>query len=120
VKGFKNFVMQGDLVTLAVAFVMATAFAAVMKAMVEVIMDLIGKAGGTPDFSSYTPGGVHVGDLLTALIAFLIMAAVLYFFIVKPYEYAKSHFVRDPESAPGELDVLNEILAELKAANSTK
>ena len=55
--GFKNFILRGNLVELAVAFIMATAFAAVVTATVGMIMDLIGKAGGTPDFSSYTPGG---------------------------------------------------------------
>lgn len=89
-KGFKDFVMRGNLVELAVAFILAAAFGAVIKAFVTVIMDLIGKAGGTPDFSNYQPGGVHVGEFLTALIAFLIIAAVVYLFVVQPYEGAKA------------------------------
>jgi large conductance mechanosensitive channel len=89
-KGFKDFVMRGNLVELAVAFILAAAFGAVVKAFVTVIMDLIGKAGGTPDFSNYQPGGVHVGEFLTALIAFLIIAAVVYLFVVQPYVAAKA------------------------------
>jgi len=89
-KGFKDFVMRGNLVELAVAFILAAAFGAVVTAFVKVIMDLIGKAGGTPDFSSYKPGGVSVGGFLTALIAFVIIAAVVYFFVVTPYEAAKA------------------------------
>jgi len=54
--GFKKFVMQGNVVELAVAFVIAAAFGAVVKAFVTVIMDIIGKAGGTPSFSTWTPG----------------------------------------------------------------
>ena len=51
--GFKNFILRGNLVELAVAFIMAAAFAAVVTATVTLIMDLIGKVGGTPNFSSY-------------------------------------------------------------------
>ncbi|HET7071223.1 MAG TPA: MscL family protein, partial [Nocardioides sp.] len=56
--GFKNFVLRGNLVELAVAFIMATAFAAVVTAFTAIILDLIGKIGGTSNFSGYTPGGV--------------------------------------------------------------
>ena len=97
-KGFKDFVMRGNLVELAVAFILAAAFGAVVTAFVKVIMDLIGKAGGTPDFSSYKPGGVSVGGFLTALIAFVIIAAVVYFFVVTPYEAAKARLY--PPSTP--------------------
>ena len=65
--GFKNFILRGNLVELAVAFIMAAAFAAVVTATVGMVMDLIGKAGGVPDFSSYAPGGISVGVFLTAL-----------------------------------------------------
>ncbi|TWE11741.1 MscL family protein [Rudaeicoccus suwonensis] len=117
-QGFKKFVMQGNLVELAVAFIMATAFAAVVKALVAVIMDLIGKVGGTPNFSGYTPGGVHVGDFLTALIAFIFMAAVVYFLIVKPYEAAKERFTKEPDAddpTDTELSLLMEIRDELRS-----
>ena len=50
--GFKKFLLQGDLIKLAVAFIMGAAFASVVTATVDVIMDLIGKVGGTPDFSN--------------------------------------------------------------------
>jgi large conductance mechanosensitive channel len=89
-KGFKDFVMRGNLVELAVAFVMAAAFGAVVTAFVRIIMDLIGKVGGTPNFSDYAPGDVSIGGFLTSLIAFLLLAAVVYFFVVKPYEAAKA------------------------------
>ncbi len=88
-KGFKEFVLRGNLVELAVAFIMAAAFVTVVTALVDVLMDLIGKAGGIPDFSSYRPGGVSIGAFLTALIAFVILAAVVYVFIVLPYTRAR-------------------------------
>ncbi len=110
-KGFKEFILRGNLVELAVAFVMAAAFTAVVTALVQVILDLIGKIGGTPDFSGYQPGGVHVGVFLTALIAFLILAAVVYYAVVVPYLAARARFQPDQaESAPTEdVTLLTEI-----------
>ncbi|WP_110183102.1 MscL family protein [Nocardioides solisilvae] len=116
--GFKNFIMKGNLVELAVAFIMATAFAAVVTATVALIMDLIGKVGGTPDFSSWTPGGVSVGAWLTALISFLILAAVVYFLIVTPYTKAQERFFPkkpEEEGTPADVALLEEIRDLLRA-----
>ena len=108
--GFKKFVMQGNLVELAVAFVMAASFGLVVKAFVGMIMDLVGRVGGTPNFSDYQPNGIHVGAFLTALVAFVILAAVVYFFVVKPYEAAKGRFsAPKEESAPADVVLLTEI-----------
>ena len=92
-KGFKDFVMRGNLIELAVAFVIGASFATVVKSFTDMFMSLLGKIGGKPNFNSYQPGGVPVGAFLTALVAFLIVAFVIYFFVVKPYEAAKSRFV---------------------------
>jgi large conductance mechanosensitive channel len=106
-KGFKDFVMRGNLVELAVAFIIATAFALVVKTFADMLMALIGKIFTTPNFDTYRPGGVPVGPFLTALVAFLIMAAIVYFFVVKPYELAKARYSRDEEdAAPDESIVL--------------
>ena len=110
--GFKNFILRGNLVELAVAFIMAAAFAAVVTATVNVVMDLIGKAGGTPDFSNYSPGGISIGAWLTALISFIVMAAVVYFFIVMPYTKAKERYFptkQDEEGTPEDVRLLQEI-----------
>ncbi|WP_265443739.1 MscL family protein [Flexivirga meconopsidis] len=115
--GFKKFLIQGNLVALAVAFVIATAFAGVVTALVTIIMDLVGKIGGTPNFSGYTPGGVHVGAFLTALIGFIVIAAVVYFFVVKPYEAFKERYMKEPDADPTEVDVLTEIRDELRRNN---
>jgi large conductance mechanosensitive channel len=121
-KGFRDFVLRGNLVELAVAFIMAAAFASVVTATVTLIMDLIGKAGGTPDFSSYSPGGVSVGAFLTALVSFLILAAVVYFFIVLPYTKARERLSRSDEeageAAPEDIRLLTEI-RDLLAARET-
>jgi large conductance mechanosensitive channel len=119
--GFKNFILRGNLVELAVAFIMAAAFAAVVTATVTLIMDLIGKVGGEPNFSSYAPGGVSVGAWLTALVSFLIMAAVVYFFIVMPYTKARERFFptpKDEEGTPEDIRLLQEI-RDLLAAQRT-
>lgn len=120
-KGFKEFILRGNLVELAVAFIMASAFAAVVTAFVTIVLDIIGKIGGSPDFSNYTPGGVHVGAFLTAVIAFLILAAVVYFFVVVPYMRARDRFKpAEAESAPTEdITLLTEIRDLLQQRNTS-
>ena len=82
--GFKNFILRGNLVELAVAFVMAIAFSAVVQATVDVLLGIVGKIGGEPNFNYWTPWDLLIGAWLTALVTFVIMAAVVYFFIVLP------------------------------------
>ena len=108
--GFKNFILRGNLVELAVALIMALAFAAVVKATVDLLMGIIGKAGGNPDFSNYKPGGLLVGVWITAVISFLITAAVVYYVIVKPYTVAKERYFPSPEpGTPEDVKLLQEI-----------
>lgn len=114
-EGFKKFLMQGNLVQLAVAFIIGTAFATVVTAFTTIIMDLIGKIGGQPNFSGYVPGGVHVGAFLTALVGFIIVAAVVYFAVVKPYEAYRARFVKEEEAPVTEVDLLTEIRDQLAA-----
>jgi len=114
--GFKNFLLRGNLVELAVAFVMAGAFGTVVTSLVAILMDLVGKAGGKPDFSNYTPHGVHVGAFLTALIAFVILAAVVYFVIVLPYTKARERLFPSPEpGTPEDIKLLTEIRDALQS-----
>ena len=108
-KGFKDFVMRGNLVELAVAFIIGAAFAAVVTAFTKIIIELVTKAGGAKNFDDFQPGGlVSVGPFLTALFAFLLMAFVVYFFVVKPYEMAKARFAQAEEvdAAPDENVIL--------------
>ena len=108
--GFKNFILKGNLVELAVAFIMGLAFAAVVTATVALIMDIIGKVGGQPDFSNYAPGGVSVGAWITSVISFLILAAVVYFLIVVPYTKAKErYFPADEPGTPADVELLTQI-----------
>jgi large conductance mechanosensitive channel len=115
-KGFRDFVMRGNLVELAVAFIIATAFADVVKTFTAMILALIGKAGGNPNFNTWRPGDIPVGLFLTALVAFIILAFIVYFFIVKPYEAARARFGGPAEEVgPDEVALLTEIRDELRA-----
>ena len=88
-KDFRQFILRGSLVDLAVAVVIGTAFAAVIAALVaDIITPLIAAIGGKPDFGalSFTINGSHFlyGAFLNALIAFVLVAAVLFFFVIRP------------------------------------
>jgi large conductance mechanosensitive channel len=99
--------MRGNLVELAVAFIMAAAFGAVVKAFTDMVLSIIGKFGGNPNFNVWKPGGIPVGVFLTALVSFLIVAAVVYFFVVKPYEAVRERYAKEEEdAAPAEDTVL--------------
>jgi large conductance mechanosensitive channel len=111
-KGFKDFIMRGNLIEIAVAFVIGGAFATVVTATVAIIMDIIGKVGGTPNFSGYQPGGVHVGDWITAVIAFVILAAVVYFLIMVPYNKLQERITGGKETAPPAADIA--LLTEIR------
>ena len=87
---FKRFLMRGNLVELAVAFVLGVVFAALVKAFIaDLITPIIALIFGKPDFESlsFTINGSHFlyGDFLNALITFLTTAAAVFFFVVKPY-----------------------------------
>ncbi|KGN30225.1 large conductance mechanosensitive channel protein MscL [Knoellia sinensis KCTC 19936] len=111
--GFKDFVLKGNVVDLAVAVVIATAFGKVVEAMVKIIMELVGKLVGTPDFSNWKPAELSIGAFLTVLISFLILAAVVYFGVVKPYTAAKERFFPDEPEADTE-DPNTELLKEIR------
>jgi large conductance mechanosensitive channel len=102
VKGFRDFISRGNLIELAVAVVIGTAFTAVVTAIVaDLITPLIAAIGGQPDFSRLT-FTVHnstfkYGALFTALITFLIIAAVVYFLIVAPMAKITARFQKQAE-----------------------
>jgi large conductance mechanosensitive channel len=125
VKGFRDFLMRGNLVELAVAVIMGTVFAAVVSSFTGMIMDIIGKFGGVPDFSSTSVYGIGVGKFITALLTFILTAAVVYFLVVVPFTRITERVKRQqeqPEAAPAVTseDLLTEIrdlLREQAAGN---
>lgn len=115
-QGFKEFIMRGNLVELAVAFIMGGAFATVVEAFTKIIMDIIGKFGGQPDFSEVAVADINIGVFITALVSFLILSFIVYFFVVKPYNAAKERFTKaDDDEVPAEEALLAEIRDLLKA-----
>ena len=117
-KGFKDFVLRGNLVELAVAFIIGAAFAAVVTAFTRVVIEIIAKAGGAANFDDWQPWGLTtVGPFVTALVAFVVMAFVVYFFVVKPYEAAKERLYRGSGVEPVDpsVELLTEIRDELRA-----
>ena len=118
---FKKFLMQGDLVSVAVAFIIGLAFKTLVDSLVNnILMPIIGAVFGKPSFDDLTfkigDGVVRYGLFINAVINFLIIAATL-FVIVRTYEALRDR--RSPaEKAedPTELDVLTEI-RDLLAAN---
>ena len=88
-KGFKQFLLRGSVLDLAVAVVVGAAFGAVVTALVkDLITPLIAAIVGKPDFSAivFTINGSKflIGDFINALVSFLLIAAAVYFFIVLP------------------------------------
>jgi large conductance mechanosensitive channel len=127
--GFKAFILRGNLVELAVAFIIGASFATVVTTFTAVIMGFVSKIfGGSPNFDSIMIWkdedgvGIPVGAFLTALIAFLILAAVVYFFVVTPYTKAKEKFFpspsEEPAGTPEDIALLTEIRDALVARNT--
>jgi large conductance mechanosensitive channel len=92
-RGFKEFLLRGNVLELAVAVVIGVAFAAMINALVkDLITPLIAALGGKPDFSalSFTVNGSRFlyGDFINYVIAFIIIAAVVYLLIVLPLNWA--------------------------------
>jgi large conductance mechanosensitive channel len=89
IKEFRDFLLRGNIVELAVAFVIGAAFALVVKSLNDnLLMPIIAMIGGKPDFSSlyFTINGAQFrwGAFLTDVIGFVLTAAAVFFFVVKP------------------------------------
>jgi large conductance mechanosensitive channel len=110
-KGFKEFLMRGNLVELAVAVVIGGVFANVVQAFTDMIMDVVGLVGSVPDFSSASIGGIGVGAFLSAVLAFLLTAFVVYFFVVVPYNRLSNLRKKDE---PGVGASAEDLLAEIR------
>ncbi|HEX7158046.1 MAG TPA: large conductance mechanosensitive channel protein MscL [Edaphobacter sp.] len=97
-KGFRDFVLRGNVMDLAVAVIIGAAFTAIVTALTEKIINpLMGALVGKPNFGylvAHVNGGeIRYGDFLTAVVNFLLIAAVVYFFLVMPTQYLVKKFV---------------------------
>ena len=103
IKGFRDFILRGNVIDLAVAVIIGGAFGAITKSLVEdIITPLIAAVVGKPDFSALvlningTP--IKYGSFLNAVIYFLIIAFVIYFFLVLPVQKLLAR-MKGPEAA---------------------
>jgi large conductance mechanosensitive channel len=102
-KEFRSFVLRGNVIDLAVAVVLGAAFTAVVTALVrDIITPIIAAIFGKPDFSdlSFTinDSKFAYGDFLNALLAFVLVAAAVFFLIVKPVNYVMARMRTEPEA----------------------
>ncbi len=127
IKGFKDFLLRGNVVDLAVAVVIGVAFGAVVAAFAEdFIGGIIGAIGGTPDFGTagfeVNESKIILGSTINALINFVIVAAAVYFFVVMPVNKLMERRKRGEEgevTAPSEdILLLQEIRDLLRARGS--
>jgi len=101
---FKQFIMKGNLVELAVAFIIGTAFAALVKAFIaDLITPIIALIFGKPDFGTLTftinKSHFFYGDFINVAITFVSIAFVVFFFVVKPYDALMSRRAQeDPDT----------------------
>lgn len=104
-RDFKTFLLRGNVVDLAVAVVIGAALVAVVEALVrDLITPLIAAIGGKPDFSNLTftinSSKFFYGDFINALVSFLVIAAIVYFFVVAPVNALIQRSRREPPADP--------------------
>ena len=104
IKEFRDFLMRGNLIELAVAFVMGLAFAALITSFVDgLIMPIVAMIIGKPDFSDLTftinDAIFRYGAFITALITFISTAAAIFFFVVRPANALMARFAKAEDDA---------------------
>ncbi|MDB5045387.1 MAG: mechanosensitive ion channel protein MscL [Deinococcus sp.] len=119
--GFQKFLLRGNLIDLAVGVIIGAAFGGVVTAFTQgVVMPILGIFGGVPNFDALTfsiNGSVFkYGTFLTALINFVITAAVVYFFVIIPFTRMMERFKREEKPAVAEPTNEEKLLAEIRDA----
>ena len=115
ISDFKTFLMRGNVVDLAVAVVIGAAFGAVVTSFVDdVLMQIISYIFGKPDFSAIHAGHIRIGAFLNAVIAFVSIAAGVFFFVVKPIQVMEARRKAQEPPAPPPGPSQEELLAEIR------
>ena len=118
IKGFKDFLLRGNIVDLAVAVVIGTAFTALVMSFTEsFIKPLLGLVGGGgPQGMTLTVDGQYFtfGAFITAIITFTITAAVVYFFVVVPMKTVQERLAKGKEEAPVAVPEDVQLLREIR------
>ena len=120
-KGFRDFILRGNVMDLAVAFIMGAAFNSIVTSLVkDVLTQIIAAIVGKPDFSALkwdlngTP--IMIGNFLNATIAFVIVAFVVYFFMVLPLNSLMARFKGPAPEAPPATKPCPECLSDIPVA----
>lgn len=114
--GFKNFLLRGNLIDLSVAVIVGTSFGAVVTSFTAWITARLPATDGL--FADARPG--DLGHFLNALISFVVLAAIVYFFVVVPYTTARErYFPGPPPGTPEEIELLREIRNALVGGGAT-
>jgi large conductance mechanosensitive channel len=120
-KGFRDFILRGNVVDLAVAVIIGAAFNAIVNSLVkDVLTQLIAAVAGKPDFSGVvlklrgTP--IFIGNFLNATISFLIVASVVYFGVVLPLNALLARVKKSAPDAPASIKACPECLSEIPLA----
>lgn len=120
-KGFRDFILRGNVVDLAVAVIIGTAFGAIVTSLVkDVLTQFIAAVVGKPDFSNVvfkvngTP--IYIGNFLNAAISFLIIVSVVYFAMVLPINALLNRFKKPIPAAPPVTKPCPECLSEIPIA----
>jgi large conductance mechanosensitive channel len=120
-KGFRDFILRGNVVDLAVAVILGAAFNAIITSLVsDVLNPLIAATVGKPDFSGVVlnigSGHIKIGNFFNAAISFLIIASVVYFAIVLPLNHLLSRLNKPEPEAPPSTKTCPECLSEIPLA----
>ena len=101
-KGFRDFLLRGNVLDLAVGVIIGGAFGAIVDSFAkDIITPIITSIGGVPDFSTIKLGPILIGNVLNAVISFLITAFVVYFVFVLPMNAAMARFKpKEPDPQP--------------------
>jgi large conductance mechanosensitive channel len=111
IKGFRDFLLRGNVVDLAVAVIIGAAFGAVVDSLVkDVITPIIGAIGGQPDFSAITLGPILIGSFLNSVLSFIIIALVIYLLIIVPMNRIMERVQRKTEAGAPPAPTKEEVL----------
>lgn len=119
--GFRQFIARGNVLDLAVGVIIGAAFAAIVDSLVrDVFTPLIGMMVGQPDFSAWKLGAVQFGNFVNAVIAFLLKAAAVYYFIVLPFNRFAAKYLTPPPPAPTPSEQLLGEIRDLMRKQTTR
>ena len=127
IKGFREFIMRGNVIDMAIGIIIGAAFTPIVTAISDMLMNIIAGLIGAPNFDSVLQFSINdaviqPGTILTALVNFLLVAAALYFFVVMPMNKFNDRIHRNDEAIEEAVDANTDLLTEIRdlLANNSK